>query len=454
MKRGALLIFVAACNSSGVVFERVDGGLPSGACGLAAPAFCETFETPRPGGRGGDLDEARFSFARWGHQVQYSWERVPAHTYTDGHLFPASFCGAPFSGLLPPNADVRACAGAGVDGTVSLQLNEAFDDQSAFGLNSMRIRQPFDFSGRTGVVSWDVDGKINPLNSGHGWWFEVWITEDPSPLPHVHLDSVSSNPRRGVGFSFTDGADCPGDEVNWQNGISGIHVVDDYANVQDIAFFVLEELGDRCFRVADAHLNHFELRISQERAEIWASDYDQPSTFKLRAAIPNLGLTFSRGYVHFQHGQLNAALDGNVTPSQTFRWDNLGFDGPILPTPRAYDVADNGGAGHGTGVLLGWPLAPAQSLAVHDVSLSNATSATLNFALNAGPNDVLEYRLNGSAPHTFTYPERPDTMGGVHGFSVSVSPSELVLGDNTIDLTMITLQNPPADIGAVDLTVE
>jgi len=453
MKRVLVLVLTAACNNSGVVFDGRDGGVPAGACGLAAPAFCEQFETPSPGGRGGDLDETRFSFARWGHQVQYSWERIPAHTYTDGHLFPASFCGAPFSGLLP-DADVRACAGTGVDGSVSQQLNEAFDDQGAFGLNSMRIRQPFDFAGRTGVVSWDVDGKINPLNLGHGWWFEVWITEDPSPLPHDHIDSVSSNPRRGVGFSFTDGADCPEDQTHWQNGISGIHVIDDYASVKDIAFFAIEELADRCFQVADAHLNHFELRLSQDRAEIWASDYDRPSTLKLRAAIPNLGLKFSRGYVHFQHGQFNAAQDGNVTPSQTFRWDNLGFDGPILPLPRAYDVPDNGSPGHGNAVLLGWSLAPSQSLTVHNVDLGGATSATLNFALNGGPNDTLTYRLNGNAPHTFTYPDRPNTTGGVHGFSAPVPLSDLVLGDNTIDFTITTTSTQPTDIGDIDLTVE
>src|SRR4051794_8293521 len=101
------LTATVACNSAAVVFE---GHAPPAAagCGLPAPAFCETFETPSPGGRGGDLDEAVWSFARWGHQVQFLWERAPAHTYDDGHLFPATFCGAHFAGVLP-DLDVRAC---------------------------------------------------------------------------------------------------------------------------------------------------------------------------------------------------------------------------------------------------------------------------------------------------------------------------------------------------------
>ncbi|MBL8742372.1 MAG: hypothetical protein JNK04_14790, partial [Myxococcales bacterium] len=35
-----------------------------GSCQLADPAFCETFDKPSPGGRGGDLDERLWSVAR------------------------------------------------------------------------------------------------------------------------------------------------------------------------------------------------------------------------------------------------------------------------------------------------------------------------------------------------------------------------------------------------------
>src|SRR5437764_1446086 len=81
------------------------GGSPSvteqSACGLAQPAFCETFETAHPAGRAGDLDESVFGFARWGHQVQYTWERAPAHTYDADYVFPATFCGEPFDNVLP-----------------------------------------------------------------------------------------------------------------------------------------------------------------------------------------------------------------------------------------------------------------------------------------------------------------------------------------------------------------
>src|SRR5690348_13644286 len=63
-----------------MVPEQVPPRSPPGSCGLDQPAFCEDFESPSPGGRSGDLDESRFSFARWGHETREHFVRVPAST--------------------------------------------------------------------------------------------------------------------------------------------------------------------------------------------------------------------------------------------------------------------------------------------------------------------------------------------------------------------------------------
>ena len=452
---GALLVVAGACNSSAVVFVG-DGGTGAGACGLASPAFCETFEVVRPGGRGGDLDETRWSFARWGHQVQYLWERAPASTYTDGHLFPSTFCGAAFSGILPDD-DAKICDGPALGGGTSRQLNEVFDDQGDYGVSSMRIRQPFDFTDREGKIVWDVDAKVNPLNVGHGWWFELWITADPAPMPHHQAPGVLSFPRQGVGFAFQFGADCPEDVTTWRNGLETIFVTDGYQIVHQIPFYSIEELPQRCFLVADGVLNHFELRISRDRAELWASDAGDPASLAQRAVVAPLDLPFTRGYVHLQHGQFNAALDGNVTPSQTFRWDNVGFDGPILPTPRGYDVPDPGTPGQGGAVRIGWfPGEGPQTFTLRGVDLSGASGATLSFMLDGLPGLQLDYQLNGGPTHTLAYPETTAYagQGGVHGFSADVPLAELVRGDNTL---VMSLPAPGSSvhegIGSIDLTV-
>lgn len=453
--RAALLFLVGACNSSAVVFVS-DGGAAAGACGLAIPAFCETFESARPGGRGGDLDETRWSVARWGHQVQYLWERAPASTYNDGHLFPSTFCGAPFSGILPDD-DFKICDGVGVAGEHSRQLDEVFDDQGDYGVSSMRIRQPFDFAGREATIVWDVDGKVNPLNFGHGWWFEVWITADPAPLPHHQASGVQSFPRQGVGFSFQFGADCPEDTTTWRSGLETIFVTDGYQIVHQIPFFAIDQLPRRCFLVADGVLNHFELRLSTGRAELWASDAGDPASVVQRAVVAPLDLPFTRGYVHLQHGQFNAALDGNVTPSQSFRWDNIGFDGPILPTPRGYDVPDPGTPGQGGAVRIGWFLDEGpQSFTLHGVDLSGATSAKLAFLFDATPGAQLAYQVNSGPTHTLVYPETTAYagQGGVHGFAVDVPLAELSPGDNTLVFSLPAPAASREGIGSVDLTVE
>lgn len=456
--RSPLLCLTLAGCSTHAAIGGADGGVdvPShqqpGDCGLANPAFCETFEQPAPGGRGGDLDEARWSFARWGHQVQYLWERAPASTYPDGHLFPATFCGKPFSGILPDD-DVKICDGIGVGGEHSLQLNEVFDDQGDFGINTMRIRQPFEFADRTGKVVWDVDGKVNPLNLGHGWWFEMWITADPVPLPYHQAPGVTSYPRQGVGFAFQFGADCP-EDTTWWSALETVHVTDNYQIIHDTPFWELDQAPARCFKVADGKLNHFELRISRDKAELWASDYDDPSTLSRRATAPNLGLTFTRGYVHFQHGQYNAPKDGHVTGSQTFRWDNIGFDGPTLATPRAYDVGNPGMPGAGGAVRIGWFLdGGPQTFTVHDVDLTRATSASFNFTIDGMPSQTIEYSFNGHTVHSFTYPRTVGEPGGVHGFSLEAPLAELVPGDNAI-LVRVPSPFTKQGIGNLDLTIE
>src|SRR5687767_318056 len=86
-----------------------DGGIdaamlppPGPGCGLDAAAFCETFDAPHPGGRGGEIDERRFAFSRWG----FSRGEAESRGYRDGVWIdewsnpdgPPVLCGEEFSG--------------------------------------------------------------------------------------------------------------------------------------------------------------------------------------------------------------------------------------------------------------------------------------------------------------------------------------------------------------------
>lgn len=415
---------------------------PRGPCNIDHPAFCEDFETPHPGGRGGDLDEAVWAFSRWGHETRQHFVRVPAGTETN-RTITSTFCGKPFSGVLL-DQDVVSCDGIGVDGQRSRQLNEVYDDQGDFAFNDMRVRQPFDFAGRTGTVTFDVDAKVNPYNLGHGWWVEMWITEDPAPMPYHESPGVVSYPRNGVGINFQGLNSCP--QGRQATEISRVFVTHEYKIVHDYPGWELKHDSDdkRCFKIADAKLNRFKVLVDQKHLEVWASDYDDAANLHRIAVAPVLDLPFSRGYLHLQHSQYNARKDGNVTGVQTYRWDNVGFDGPRLPVPRASEVDDNvlpdidGAGGH----MYGYALSAdkATTLRVKGVDLGGVASASFDFSFLANSGRGMIYRFNGGPPHSFTVPKFD--REGLRGFSVEVPLSELVTGNNTIDLTM---QSPQTD---------
>jgi hypothetical protein len=418
-------------------------------------AFCENFETPHPGGRGGDLDEQVWRVGRFSYIATQFWVRGGAST-DDQAMFPATFCGQPFNDIRP-DQDMKSCDGVGVDGP-SRQLNEVFDDLDGLGMNAMGIRQPFDFTGRTGKIVWDVDAKINPLNVGHGWWIEVWLTEDPAPLPYHPLSGMPvALPRRALGLSFAFGTNCDETAQAWQTVLEDVFVSDGYQQVHE--YFrgdpAIVDTEPKCFRSADGRLNRMELHVSQDQAELWASDYDDPTHPKLRATVSPLDLQFSRAYVHFIHAQFQAIKD-DAAPAQTYRWDNIAFDGPKEPLPSAYDIADNSTpADFDAGVVLSYDLSKGQTqtFTVPDVNLDSAAGASLNFDLIAVQGLTMEARFNAGAWHSLVVPDGEPSERALRSFSMAVPVSELVTGSNSIDVRVPSVVQDEA-IGNIDLTVE
>jgi len=444
----------ASSGGSAELPQQVPPRAPAGSCGLEKPAFCETFDTAFPGGRGGDIDEKTWSFARWGHETRQHFVRVAMTNETD-RAMGSNFCGKPFANLLMPS-DVASCDGIGVDGLTSRQLNEVFDDQEDFAFNSMRIRQLFDFTDRTGTIMLDVDAKVNPFNLGHGWWVELWITEDPSPMPYHEAPGIVPYPRNGFGINLQGLNNCPQGRESTE--ISRIFVSKDYKILHDYPGWGLQHDSDqaRCFKTQDGKLNRIKVLVNKDVAEIWASDFDDPTNLHRIATTLPLDLPFSRGYVHVQHSAYNARKDGNVTGIMTYRWDNIGFDGPSYAVPRAYEVEDNslpdidGRNGH----MYGYQLTDKSytALTLKDVDVSNATGATFGFNLLLNSGRALVYRFNGGPEHTFTVPSFD--REGLRSFSLDQPVSELVSGDNTLEVKSAAGQTDKEEyIGNMDLSV-
>ena len=370
----------------------------------------------------------------------------------------ATFCGSQFSNIAVLQ-DYKFCNGVDGKGVASKQLHEVLQDGGDnIYVNSMMARQPFDFTGRTGTIVWDVDAKIFPRNDGHGWWTEMWISEDPGPLPYQqNFPSVDSVARNSFGLVFQGTSWWDGcNKANMMNGVTDVVVSNNY-NMRDLMSSVdMFKAPYGCFKVADSKLNHFELHINKDTAELYASDAGVPSSLRIVFRVTGLNLNFTRGYISFQHTHYNArkspvgSNQPGTTPSQTYRWDNIGFDGPVINALRGYDVPLNVRVADGASAF-GYPL-PA-SMSVSNVDLTGATKAYLNF--NVFPTLDIAYSLNGNAWHTVKDPMGVTGNWRIRSLSIPVPLSELHSGVNSISIKNAgTVTKDLDNISNVDISIQ
>jgi hypothetical protein len=365
-----------------------------GSCGLALPAFCETFDSASPGGRGGDLDEVRWSVARTTRNQAPNVSQHDYVTWTPPGLSP---CGR----TLALDAVEKGIAVCG-EGASSHAEEAAINLQ----LIALRARQPFDFAARTGTVAFDVDAKTEDS-------LEVWITDAPAPGAHD-----GTLPNNGLGFVFKS-ANCDGSMP--ATALSDLLVV---ANGVKATAPTISNLN--CFHTSDGAWNHVEIQIGRSLIEIFASNAGDLSTKHSVAQIFDVTLPLTRGYVSFEHvaGPSGASLA---------RWDNVAFDGPFLPMPRGYDVPDSVDVS-GEEVSIGYALSPSHRLLLQGVDTSGATAARIDLDVFGPPGAKLSYRLNGDQGHAWH--DLPDATDGVTptavGFAVDLA--ELVPNSNTLDL--------------------
>jgi hypothetical protein len=372
-----------------------------GACGLERPAFCEPFDAPAKGGRGGDIDEKRWSVARTVTNVGPNpsqgefirWYRPGPDVAPCGRDVPAS----------DPGQGVAVCGEA-----------EASHLETWAGgrqLVSMRARQPFDLAGREAVVAFDVD-----LAADFGNWFEVWITDAPIPAPHDE-----TIPENGIGFVFDDPFCNPDGRGN---RLTAIRVANRSAlHEADMA-------PTSCFALRDGAFSRVELHVSATLIEVFASDGGQPQTLRSVAQALDVALPLTRGYVHFQHV---TGGDGNSVA----RWDNLSFDGPFVPPPRGYDLPDSASEPAADSANIGYGIpSEGQPFTIQGVDPSGAARARLDFsAWNFFSNTKVSYRLNPKSPsEEWIALPNPSGEGLITAVSAELDVARIQAGDARIDL--------------------
>jgi hypothetical protein len=155
--------------------------------------FCETFDTPNPGipSRTGGLDPRVWgvsrivSFANFGTGMFNGWAASTPIIGCNGTVT-----------VSPPN-DVMVCNGQLREATNDNPLN-VFDAGQVLTL-AMYPKQPFDFAGRTGTISFDIS---NDSHGSHAAWPEFWMSNLPVPAPFNHFDSWITNPQHGLALRF------------------------------------------------------------------------------------------------------------------------------------------------------------------------------------------------------------------------------------------------------------
>jgi hypothetical protein len=442
-------------------------GTPTHSCGMQLNenpvAFCETFDQPSPtGNRSGEMDGNVWGVQRIGGIVNVGQPFTWANTQVD-------LCGDE-TAEATARSDLRICSGQLRDGTND-NLSGQFDAGGPIAL-TMYSKQPFDFAGRTGTVSFDV---TNDTFGTHAAWPELWVTDQPVPAPWIHFGSFISHPRHGLAVRFGSAASDAGNNQGmcptganldkWRWTVDSAAVIRDFIMEDTVSAGSPDCLGaDTCFDgdleveildcvIApdgpDGGFNHVEVKINRDTIDVYATDAGTVTPLKRIASITGANLTFTNGVVWIDDAHYNADKGPPGYPSQrvhTFAWDNIAFDGPLLPRHLSFDVLDSmapidPGSGIGTnGVFLGWSSRPAQPISVatlpmtaDDIAASTGALLLFNFWVRDSDDYTIEYSINGHA-HTYAWPY-PDTQGNTtRTLAIEIPVAELVAGPNAIRL--------------------
>jgi hypothetical protein len=447
---------LGACTAPGVIGIWPDGGATAESteagthathsgpgCGLDAPAFCETFDTPAGNGsRSGQLDSTIWSVSRCTGYVNLGQGGHDAWSPTR-----LVRCGQSVS--VQPENDVDICDG---------RLVEATSDDGTVTTLAMSVKQPFDIAGRTGIVTFDVSN-----NSQSRQWPELAYADDPSPAVFTAHDTWGGLTKNGLAISLNGdcapdsgcGA-CPGTTSYRRVGFGGATVVSNYAkSVIGAAFNDSRVTLFDCVAAASSpdQLNHFEVHIGQNDIEIYGTDAGTTAPLKKLVVIHDVNLTLTRGYLSLKDVHNSGDVAGGLG-TNTFAWDNFGFDGPRLPRDLAFGVNDSLIPLADGRVNLGWVVfagAPQDITAtgVSGIDKASAGWLTFTFASDQGP-ATIAYAVNGNPEHVVPWPYPDDQPYSWKTIALPVSLGEMVVGANVI---RISTKDKPIVFANVDLVL-
>lgn len=418
-------------------------------CGLEAAAFCEPFDAlGSEHGRAGDLDTRTWAAGRL-------WPQLP----TLPVAFPVGPAEAPegcrdgISGLLLPPLDMLICGpNTGVPSSHAWIATAAQN----YGVSSIRPRQPFDFSGRTGKIVFDAELSTSSSLLG---FVSVAITEDPTNATSYAIDQNvegGSVPRNGITFQFSNPCASPGVYL------SSIIVMKEYEQS-------IKQLQGPCIDGPRGQLTHVEIEVSSSQVSVYAGAPGSSPELIQELAIE---APMTRGYVQFNvHNHATIKYSDNPSDpilAWSARFDNVGFDGPVLDEYREYEYADSleevsMPIENGTEldyVSIGHLLSGADRPTSFDFEgidpegMGRARVAFSFWSLQYTDDEpALLYRWNGGAWTTLSTVVATSSWGAI-AISLDIPIEEVVSGKNKLELATenIVLNYPPA-VANMDLVL-
>lgn len=387
----------------------------SPACGLAAAAFCETFDAPHNGGtQTGDLDPVLWGVSRVGdwNPGEITNGITPSHNACAG------------GALTPPPGDARVCGG---------QYVESENDGGAVTAMDSYPKQPFSFTGRTGKVVFDVSADSE---GSHAAWPEFVITDAPVPGVHRAI-SVPQTPhaQNEIGFTMSGGD-------NHAGGVTGVDQF--FMSRNGVYSDITANVVGTVTKGSRAAMNHIEVRVSISRIEVWGTDAGAVALRELSwADIPNGGLAFSQGLVWINDVHYNArkAIEPGALGTQwdhSFAWDNLGFDGPKTYRDWGYDAPlanDNNAATNQNGddaeIQEGYQVNTSRTFTLPNVNKGVATGAKVVVDSITRGSTFLDVSVNGHTPVRHNVVE----TFFIESSAIVIPPGDVVDGTNTVTFT-------------------
>lgn len=192
---------------------------------------------------------------------------------------------------------------APADGLRALSFNEHFMtviEDGQFGLGVTRLHQPFDFAGREGRISFDVDLKTSARRY-------VRLTVSPELTKVLTDDRAKQYRRPENGF-----------DLWFVNGRFYGSVIKNGSEVDSFFPYTSYRGQDNVRDTVDVYTSRNRIRVVVNGTEM------------INESVTDLG--FDRAYVYLTQASYNPCKDGECAENlQMFHWDNVAFDGPVLP---------------------------------------------------------------------------------------------------------------------------